>query len=122
VSVLLHDNILYFLGIAFVLVLSNIMAIGTAAIPWFGYGPFHGALGIMTTRMHIHLTKFLENDRMRFVELTQPIGPSLSALDFGSTCSTVAGVLVHNDIESFAEASSSPTFSTEDNLLSVSQP
>jgi len=61
-KILVHDNILYFLGITGVLIMSNVMAIGTTTIPWFGYAPFHAAVGIMTTRMHLHLVKFTEQN------------------------------------------------------------
>ncbi|KAJ2936795.1 hypothetical protein H1R20_g311, partial [Candolleomyces eurysporus] len=56
-TVLLGDNILYFLGISTLLIFLNIMSIGTTLIPWFGFGPFHAGLGIMTTRMLMHLRK-----------------------------------------------------------------
>ncbi|TEB21210.1 hypothetical protein FA13DRAFT_1742308 [Coprinellus micaceus] len=54
-EVLLGDNILYFFGITVLLALNNLMT--TKFIPWFGYGPFHAAMGIMTTRMLMHLKK-----------------------------------------------------------------
>ncbi|KAJ3542373.1 hypothetical protein NMY22_g3533 [Coprinellus aureogranulatus] len=58
-QVLLGDNILYFFGISILLVINNIMASGVTSkyIPWFSYGPFHAAMGIMTTRMLMHLRK-----------------------------------------------------------------
>ncbi|KAJ2926629.1 hypothetical protein H1R20_g10467, partial [Candolleomyces eurysporus] len=57
VEVLIGDNILYFVGIAGLLIFNNVMAIGTTTIPWFSYGPFHAGMGIMTTHMLIHLRK-----------------------------------------------------------------
>jgi len=57
-GILLHENILYFLVVAALLILNNLMAIGATNIPWFGFGPFHAALGITTGRMMIHLQKF----------------------------------------------------------------
>ncbi|TEB18585.1 hypothetical protein FA13DRAFT_1745591 [Coprinellus micaceus] len=58
-QVLLGDNILYFFGISALLVVNNVMASGVTSkyIPWFSYGPFHAAMGIMTTRMLMHLRK-----------------------------------------------------------------
>ncbi|KAF9534643.1 hypothetical protein CPB83DRAFT_780309 [Crepidotus variabilis] len=60
IRVLLQHHLAYFLGITGVLIMSNVMAVGTPFIPWFGYAPFHAAVGIMTSRMHIHLIKFSE--------------------------------------------------------------
>jgi len=57
-GILLHENILYFLVVAALLIFNNLMAIGVTNIPWFGFGPFHAALGITTSRMMIHLQKF----------------------------------------------------------------
>ncbi|KAK0216293.1 hypothetical protein IW262DRAFT_1510381 [Armillaria fumosa] len=56
-SILLRDNILYFLAISCVLVLNNLMVVGATEIPWFSFGPFHAAVGILTTRMLINLRK-----------------------------------------------------------------
>jgi hypothetical protein len=55
---LIQDNVLYFLGVSCLLIFNNLMAVGATRIPWFGFGPFHAALGIMTARMMIHLRKF----------------------------------------------------------------
>jgi len=61
-SVLLRENILYFFAVTSVLIFNNLMVVGATKIPWFGFGPFHAALGIATSRMLIHLRKFsLEN-------------------------------------------------------------
>lgn len=57
-GILLHENILYFLVVAGLLILNNLMANGATGIPWFGFGPFHAALGVTTGRMMIHLQKF----------------------------------------------------------------
>jgi hypothetical protein len=65
-AVLLNENVGYFFIVACLLIFNNLMAAGLMRIPWFGYGPFHAALGITTTRMLIHLRKFaaenLENN------------------------------------------------------------
>ncbi|KAJ2936790.1 hypothetical protein H1R20_g309, partial [Candolleomyces eurysporus] len=37
-AILVGDNILYFFGISTLLVLLNIMSMGTNLIPWFSYG------------------------------------------------------------------------------------
>jgi len=58
IYLLLQDNIMYFFGITCVLVLNNLMTLPSSGIPWFSFGPFHAALGIMTCRMYIHLRKF----------------------------------------------------------------
>ncbi|KAK0189438.1 hypothetical protein F5146DRAFT_957929 [Armillaria mellea] len=56
-SILLRDNILYFLAISCILVLNNLMTVGVTKIPWFSFGPFHAAIGVLTTRMLINLRK-----------------------------------------------------------------
>lgn len=56
-SLLLRDNLFYFFGVACVLVFSNLMVVGVTHIPWFSYGPFHAAVGILTTRMLINIRK-----------------------------------------------------------------
>ncbi|KAK7036343.1 UBA-e1-C domain-containing protein [Favolaschia claudopus] len=55
--ILLRDNILYFFGVAALLVFNNLMVVSVTHIPWFSYGPFHAAVGIMTSRMLINLRK-----------------------------------------------------------------
>ncbi|KAF7338900.1 UBA-e1-C domain-containing protein [Mycena sanguinolenta] len=61
-TILLRDNILYFFGIAALLVFNNLMVVSVTHIPWFSYGPFHAAVGIMTTRMLINLRKATATD------------------------------------------------------------
>jgi len=57
-AVLLQQNILYFLIIGCILIVNNLMVVGATRIPWIGFGPFHAAMGIATSRMLIHLRKF----------------------------------------------------------------
>ncbi|KAJ7258416.1 hypothetical protein B0H12DRAFT_1182540 [Mycena haematopus] len=61
-TVLLRDNILYFFSIAALLVFNNLMVVSLTHIPWFSYGPFHAAVGIMTSRMLINLRKAAADD------------------------------------------------------------
>ncbi|KAK7053643.1 UBA-e1-C domain-containing protein [Favolaschia claudopus] len=56
-TILLRDNILYFFGVAAILVFNNVRRVSVTHIPWFSYGPFHAAVGIMTSRMLINLRK-----------------------------------------------------------------
>ncbi|KAJ3984371.1 hypothetical protein F5890DRAFT_1411773 [Lentinula detonsa] len=56
-SILLRDNLVYFFGIACILVFNNLMVVGVTHIPWFSYGPFHAAVGILTTRMMLNVQK-----------------------------------------------------------------
>ncbi|KAJ3860001.1 hypothetical protein EV359DRAFT_67684 [Lentinula novae-zelandiae] len=56
-SVLLRDNLVYFFGIACILVFNNLMVVGITHIPWFSYGPFHAAVGMLTTRMMLNVHK-----------------------------------------------------------------
>ncbi|KAJ7086242.1 hypothetical protein C8R44DRAFT_991656 [Mycena epipterygia] len=56
-SILLRDNVIYFLGVACLLVFNNLMVVNLTHIPWFSYGPFHAAVGILTTRMLLNLRK-----------------------------------------------------------------
>ncbi|KAF8174234.1 hypothetical protein BJ912DRAFT_1064838 [Pholiota molesta] len=57
-AILINENILYFSVVSSLLVFNNLMVVGKTKIPWFGYGPFHAAVGIVTCRMLIHLRKF----------------------------------------------------------------
>ncbi|PFH51072.1 hypothetical protein AMATHDRAFT_143407 [Amanita thiersii Skay4041] len=61
-KVLLKDNMLYFFGVTCVLCFNNVMVAGKTRIPWFGFGPFHAALGIMTSRMMIRVLKTMAGD------------------------------------------------------------
>ncbi|KAF7375327.1 UBA-e1-C domain-containing protein [Mycena sanguinolenta] len=63
-TILLRDNILYFFGIALLLLFNNLMVVNLTHIPWFSYGPFHAAVGIMTCRMVINLRKASSKDVM----------------------------------------------------------
>ncbi|KAF9027401.1 hypothetical protein BDZ89DRAFT_1039492 [Hymenopellis radicata] len=56
-SLILRDNIFYFLAIAVLLIFNNVMVVGVTKIPWFSYGPFHAAIGVLTTRMLLSLRK-----------------------------------------------------------------
>jgi len=58
IAVLIQENTLYFLTITCLLIFNNLMVVGATRIPWFGLGPFHAALGIVTCRMVLHLRKF----------------------------------------------------------------
>ncbi|KAF8160037.1 hypothetical protein B0H34DRAFT_674292 [Crassisporium funariophilum] len=110
ITILLQDNILYFLGVAGVLIMNNIMAVGTTRIPWFGYGPFHAALGIMTTRMHIHLIKFVGKDidgenisNALDEDLRMPM-PTFAA-GGARPRSSLSGTSFGDDVESIADSS-----------------
>ncbi|KIK60291.1 hypothetical protein GYMLUDRAFT_167680 [Collybiopsis luxurians FD-317 M1] len=61
-SLVLRDNLLYFFGVACLLVFNNLMVVGLTHIPWFSYGPFHAAVGILTTRMLINIRKASSRD------------------------------------------------------------
>ncbi|KAG7443214.1 uncharacterized protein BT62DRAFT_972533 [Guyanagaster necrorhizus] len=61
-SLLLRDNILYFFAISCILVFNNLMVVGVTKIPWFSYGPFHAAVGVLTTRMLLNLQKAASPD------------------------------------------------------------
>lgn len=109
-GILLHENILYFLVVACLLILNNLMAVGATRIPWFGFGPFHAALGITTGRMMIHLRKFatkhLEGDDTPSLPEIKFVGnPVLNA---ASSCpshdSETIPEMIH-DIENPAEVS-----------------
>ncbi|KAK0440073.1 hypothetical protein EV421DRAFT_2083993 [Armillaria borealis] len=61
-SLLLRDNILYFFAISCILVFNNLMVVGVTKIPWFSYGPFHAAVGVLTTRLLLNLQKAASPD------------------------------------------------------------
>ncbi|KAF5342153.1 hypothetical protein D9611_001400 [Ephemerocybe angulata] len=57
-DIIIQDNMLYYIGITAVLLFNAVMASGAyTLIPWFSYGPFHAAMGMMTTRMLMHVRK-----------------------------------------------------------------
>lgn len=56
-ELILRDNLIYFSGIALILVFNNLMVVGVTKIPWFSYSPFHAAMEIITSRMLINLYK-----------------------------------------------------------------
>lgn len=56
-NILINDNMLYFSGVTFVLVLNGLMVAGQTHIPWFSLGPFYASLGIMTSRLVFHLIR-----------------------------------------------------------------
>ncbi|KAJ7092886.1 hypothetical protein B0H15DRAFT_972576, partial [Mycena belliarum] len=68
-TVLLRDNILYFFGIAVLLVFNNLMVVSVTRIPWFSYGPFHAAMGIMTSRMLLNLRRAASQDTVALSSL-----------------------------------------------------
>ncbi|PBK85704.1 hypothetical protein ARMGADRAFT_1087263 [Armillaria gallica] len=85
-SILLRDNILYFLAISCILVLNNLMVVGVTKIPWFSFGPFHAAVGVLTTRMLLNLRKAASRTQGNITtcQETDPTGQisSLSPLKF----------------------------------------
>ncbi|KAF9262098.1 hypothetical protein L218DRAFT_809162, partial [Marasmius fiardii PR-910] len=54
-QLLLRDNLVYFFGIAGLLIFNNLMVVGVTHIKWFSYAPFHAAVGIFTTRMMLNI-------------------------------------------------------------------
>ncbi|KAJ7463952.1 hypothetical protein FB451DRAFT_1403341 [Mycena latifolia] len=74
-TVLLRDNILYFFGVAAILVFNNLMVVSVTHIPWFSYGPFHAAVGIMTSRMLINLRK-VSADELSLTHLPTHLPPA----------------------------------------------
>ncbi|OSC98283.1 hypothetical protein PYCCODRAFT_1418104 [Trametes coccinea BRFM310] len=75
-SVVLSDNLLYFFFIACILTFNNLMVVGVTHIPWFSYGPFHAATGIMTTRMLIHVRKTAYLTSEMRIDATGPLNTS----------------------------------------------
>ncbi|KIY68951.1 hypothetical protein CYLTODRAFT_443018 [Cylindrobasidium torrendii FP15055 ss-10] len=56
-TLLIRDNVLYFFGISALLLMNNLMVVQVTHIPWFSFGPFHAAIGVLTTRMMLSLRK-----------------------------------------------------------------
>jgi len=98
-AILLRDNILYFFGIAALLVFNNLMVVSLTHIPWFSYGPFHAAVGIMTSRMLINLRKATSKD---------VIGLDSSNRQQGATFTTATTTLVGGDGLDTLQFSSGP--------------
>lgn len=62
-SVLVSENVLHFFFVAALLLFYDLMVSEVTPIPWFGYGPFHAATGILTCRILINLQKYAVNIR-----------------------------------------------------------
>ncbi|KAH8077418.1 hypothetical protein BXZ70DRAFT_1073969 [Cristinia sonorae] len=78
---IVRDNLLYFFGVSCLLLFNNLMVVNVTHIPWFSYGPFHAAVGIMTVRMLLHLQKaFVMQSRMVAADAptTGPTAPSIN--------------------------------------------
>ncbi|KAJ7642026.1 hypothetical protein FB45DRAFT_684541, partial [Roridomyces roridus] len=61
-ELMIRDNIMYFFAVTALLIFNNLMVVNVTHIPWFSYGPFHAAVGIMTCRMLINLRKAADTD------------------------------------------------------------
>jgi len=61
-NILIKDNMLYFFGVTFILIFNNLMVAGKTHIPWFSFGPFYASLGIMTSRLFLHLYRSQQTD------------------------------------------------------------
>ncbi|RXW17006.1 hypothetical protein EST38_g8848 [Candolleomyces aberdarensis] len=115
-AVLLGDNILYFLGISTLLILLNIMSVGTTLIPWFGFGPFHAGLGIMTTRMLMHLRKATVSAEL--VEFDKTCDSNSEEIDIDEALRGIDGT-VPKFIVSTSTRSSLSSFSSSVSSLEV---
>ncbi|RXW17008.1 hypothetical protein EST38_g8847 [Candolleomyces aberdarensis] len=80
-AILVGDNILYFFGISTLLILLNIMSIGTNLIPWFSFGPLHAGLGIMTTHMLMHLRKATVDSELTELDKSSSGDPNPREID-----------------------------------------
>ncbi|KAF9466256.1 hypothetical protein BDZ94DRAFT_1319532 [Collybia nuda] len=67
-SLLLRDNIFYFFAVTCLLIFNNLMVVGSTGIPWFSYSPFHAAIGILTTRMLLNLSKAILSDKNQYLQ------------------------------------------------------
>ncbi|KAL1746505.1 hypothetical protein HDZ31DRAFT_81194 [Schizophyllum fasciatum] len=59
-EVVIKDQIRYWVGVSTLLVLCNLMVVGTTKIPFFGFAPFHAGLGVSTTRMLLNVREAAE--------------------------------------------------------------
>ncbi|KAF7335758.1 UBA-e1-C domain-containing protein [Mycena venus] len=91
-TILLRDNILYFFGIAALLVFNNLMVVNLTHIPWFSYGPFHAAVGIMTSRMVINIRKATSSDMMISLNSSALLQDEAESTLFGTPTNTVGDV------------------------------
>ncbi|KAJ7054673.1 hypothetical protein C8F01DRAFT_1063586 [Mycena amicta] len=100
-ALLLRDNVVYFLAVAGLLLFNNLMVVNVTRIPWFSYGPFHAAVGILTTRMLLNLRKATAFDINRIT-----LGGSGSgSVDFISQTQTYPStVTAHSSRASHAHA------------------
>jgi hypothetical protein len=107
-SILIHENILYFAVVGCLLVFNNLMVVGATRIPWFGFGPFHAALGITTGRMLMHLRKFATEN------LEGNAAMSLPKMDYVESSAMQSVDRPRRDIETNYEESDSDLDSVSD--------
>ncbi|KAJ7457049.1 hypothetical protein FB451DRAFT_1407083 [Mycena latifolia] len=74
-SLLLRDNLIYFFAVACLLVFNNLMVVSVTHIPWFSYGPFHAAVGILTARMLLNLQRATAVDVITTADISLRIVP-----------------------------------------------
>ncbi|TCD61725.1 hypothetical protein EIP91_008011 [Steccherinum ochraceum] len=76
---IVQDNLIYFFGVTCLLLFNNLMVVNVTHIPWFSYGPFHAAVGIMTVRMLLHLQRafHMQTQMSHMAATTEPTLPSI---------------------------------------------
>ncbi|KAF7321149.1 hypothetical protein HMN09_00203000 [Mycena chlorophos] len=91
-SLVLRDNVVYFLAVTVLLVFNNLMVVNVTGIPWFSYGPFHAAIGILTTRMLLNLRKATAFEIEGTTARDDDDGSEVDTLDFGHGVAVVSTV------------------------------
>ncbi|THH26326.1 hypothetical protein EUX98_g7860 [Antrodiella citrinella] len=78
---IVQDNLIYFFGVSCILLFNNLMVVNVTHIPWFSYGPFHAAVGIMTVRLLLHLQKAFHRQQRMAGSTSTVTGPTLPSIN-----------------------------------------
>lgn len=84
-EVVIKDQIRYWVGVSILLVLCNLMVVGTTRIPFFGFAPFHAGLGVATTRMLLNIREAAECTDFSIYLGTSPPVAADDGLDLTAT-------------------------------------
>lgn len=125
-DILLRDNILYFFAVTCLLIFNNLMVVGATRVPWFGFGPFHAALGIVTTRMLLHLIEYANSTQILAWDSNGPlktvISDAIFAVHSAEDSDLESTNLMTAVFDTDLERQSEPTSPKHQSMSEVSRP
>jgi len=96
-SILIKDNMFYFIAVTFLLLFNNLMVLGVTHIPWFSYAPFHAAIGIISTRLLLHLRTVDVNNRSQSLDVLSDNTTLTASIFFHDESSRVRSIFWPGD-------------------------